>query len=464
LRAAGASDGNLTRSKLNCSVHKNSDTIIPIDSTARIGETVARRRFQKGSVFLNKTKTLWLGMYAEYVLDANGVERRERKQVTLSLVKIIDATGVERKVTKREAQKLLQPYVDRVNSALSAPIRERKTATFEAFVAIWERDYLSLSKPSTQSGAKSYRLKLAFGKKEMRQIDAGDLQRVIAGMSAEGLNPKTIRNLWGVASLIWSAALAQKYVNAMLPKPKLPRKLKQKPKIYTLAEVGKMITASPGEHRLFYWLLAELGVRAGEIAGMKLTDIEGEKLTINQSIWNGDEQTPKSDSSEGRVLALSPQIVSLLWEQIVQQKAKGHEFLFSASTGSPVDMNTFRSRKLRKRWASLGIQQEKGKAFHAFRHFNAALMDALCIPLKVRKERIGHAYSGDFTLDVYGGKPDWSANVDAAKKLGEAIEQAVREAEQVREQAAQKSEQSTQAENFVSLTAINGNGLQTQNL
>ena len=40
-----------------------SDKITPIDSTARNGDSVSRRRFQKGSVFLNKTKTLWMGSY-----------------------------------------------------------------------------------------------------------------------------------------------------------------------------------------------------------------------------------------------------------------------------------------------------------------------------------------------------------------------------------------------------------------
>lgn len=67
-----------------------------------------------------KTKALWLGMYAEEVLDEHGIERRKRNQVTLSLRKITDADG-ERKVTKREAQNLLQPYVEGVNAALSEP-------------------------------------------------------------------------------------------------------------------------------------------------------------------------------------------------------------------------------------------------------------------------------------------------------------------------------------------------------
>lgn len=409
---------------------------------------MSRRRYQRGSVFPNKTKTLWLGMYAEYVLDEHGIERRERKQVTLSPMKITDADG-ERKVTKREAQKLLQPYVDRVNAALSAPIRERKSATFQAFAAIWERDYLSQSKPSTQSGAKSClrRLNAAFGKKDIRQIDAGDMQRMIAAMTAEGLNPKTIRNVWGVASLIWDAALAQKYVDALLPKPKLPRKLKKKPRFFTLSEVGKIIAASQGEKRAFYWLLAECGLRAGEVAGLKLTDLDGDKLTVNQSVWNGSEQAPKTESAV-RTIAISPQLVTLLWQQLAWQKAKGREFLFSSSTGSPLDMNAFRKRKLKPLLMSLEIAKDDGKAFHAFRHFNVSLLDTLRVPLKVIQERIGHALTGCFTLDVYGSVLDWNGNVDAANKAAETIAGAVEKAEQEQKQNAEQTP-------FVSLTAVN---------
>lgn len=147
-----------------------SDIVFPIDSTARNGDSVSRRRFQKGSVFLNKTKTMWIGSYAEYVLDSHGVEKRKRREVVLCPVK---NEGIITR--KREAQKLLQPTMDKVNSSLSAKVRERKNATFEAFAQIWERDYLSLSKPSTQSSITGHlkRLKMALGKKDMRQIDAG---------------------------------------------------------------------------------------------------------------------------------------------------------------------------------------------------------------------------------------------------------------------------------------------------
>lgn len=409
---------------------------------------MSRRRFQKGSVFLNKTGTQWLGMYAEYVLDSQGVERRKRKQIVLCPVKKGDVV-----TRKREAQKLLQPYLDKVNSSLSAPARERKSATFEGFVEIWESDYLSLSKPSTRSGVKSHlrRLRVTFGKKDMRRIDAGDIQRLVSAMSSEGLDPKTIRNMWGVVSQIWNAALAQKYVDAMLPKPKLPRKPKKKPRFFTLTEIGKIIAASEGEHRTFYWLAAETGLRAGELAGLKLTDIDGERLTVNQSVWHGKEQAPKTDNAV-RSVALSPQLVELLWEQVSRQKAKGHEFLFSASTGSPWDMNVYRNRKMRGLLKNLGIPQA---GLHAFRHFNVSLLDTLRVPLKTIQERLGHSFTGSFTLDVYGGQPEWDRNLEAACTAGAAIEQAVQERE---------SEKTEKPENFVSLTATNENGSQSREL
>jgi hypothetical protein len=125
-----------------------------IDSTARkgIGNTVARRRFQRGTVYFNKTKTQWLGAYSEYALDAHGVERRKRNRIVLSPARKPDGTPVR----KSEAKNLLQPYLNRVNEQSTFPVRERKTATFEAFAEIWERDYLVLSKPSTQSSVRTH--------------------------------------------------------------------------------------------------------------------------------------------------------------------------------------------------------------------------------------------------------------------------------------------------------------------
>jgi hypothetical protein len=153
----------------------------------------------------------------------------------------------DNKVTKRETMRLLQPHLDKANSSIAAPIHENKSITFDAFSKVWERDYLSLQKPATRSAMRSYlkRLRAAFGNHDMRKIDAGDVQRVIALSMADGLALKTIRPLWNAIRQIWQAALAQKYVDAVLPKPKLPRNHKKRARFFTL----RMCPVSSKPHR-----------------------------------------------------------------------------------------------------------------------------------------------------------------------------------------------------------------------
>lgn len=405
-----------------------------IDSAARNGESVARRRYQRGSVYPNKAKTVWLGNYTEYVLDSDGEEKRVRHELVLGPIRKPDGTAM----SKREAQRALQPYVDRVNSSLAAPAREHKSATLDAFVQIWDRDYLSLSKPSTQSTMRGHikRLKSVFGQKDMRQITTGDLQRVIASMDADEYEPKTIRNLWATVRLIWDAAVAQGYVDRVLPKPRLPRVSRKVPRYFRLEDAAKIIAHSQGEHRLFYWLAAETGLRAGEIAGLRVSDVESDRITVSQSVWHGRIQAPKTDNAL-RTIAVSPQLGALLLEQTERQQGKGHDLLFSSSTGNPWDASLFRRRKLKPLLHSLQVREA---GFHGFRHFNASLLSSLRIPLKVIQERLGHASAGSLTLDVYT-HAEWDENVEAAQLAGEKIEKAV---------------------NSVSLTAVKEEGPPTQ--
>ena len=328
-------------------------------------------------------------------------------------------------VRKNEVKSLLQPYVNRANEQSTSPSRERKSATFEVFSNIWESDYLGLSKPSTRSSTKTQlkALRAEFGQRDMRQIDAGDIQRIIAKMTGEGYEPKTIRNLWSVISLIWQAALAQRYVDAVLLKPKLPKLVRKKPRFFTLADVARIIAA--GMRKSLYWLMAETGIRAGEVAGLRVQDMALDSITVAQSVWSGEEQTPKTQSAVRRI-AISPQLSELLWKQVERQKAAGHSFLFSVSTGSPLDMDVERRRRLKPTLKAREIPQA---GCHAFRHFNVSVQDSLRVPLKTIQERIGHALTGSFTLDVYGHTLDWREDEEAAQKLGDAIAKAVADAE-----------------------------------
>jgi hypothetical protein len=53
----------------------------------------------------------------------------------------------------------------------------------------------------------------------------------------------------------------------------------------------------------------------------------------------------------------------------------------------------------------------------------------LRVPLKTIQERIGHALTGLFTLDMYGHTLDWKSSEEAGAKLGAEIAKAVTEVE-----------------------------------
>jgi hypothetical protein len=89
-------------------------------------------------------------------------------------------------------------------------------------------------------------------------------------------------------------------------------------------------------------------------------------------------------------------------------------------------MDVERRRRLELTLKALKIPQA---GYHAFRHFNVSMQDSLRVPLKTIQERIGHALTGSFTLDVYGHTLDWKANEEAAQKLGDELAKAVADAE-----------------------------------
>lgn len=110
-------------------------------------------------------------------------------------------------------------------------------------------------------------------------------------------------------------------------------------------------------------------------------------------------------------------------------------------------MNVERSRRLAPILEALKMPKA---GYHAFRHFNVSLMDSLRVPLKTIQERIGHALTGSFTLDVYGHTLDWKANEEAAASLGTVIAKVVAENESHLDSGP--------------LTAQHGKGFQTRSL
>jgi len=210
---------------------------------------------------------------------------------------------------------------------------------------------------------------------------------------------------------------------------------------YSVEEVRRILAATEGAERIFFWLAAETGMRAGELIALRVSDINLENLSVDVSkaIWGDEENSPKTEAGN-RSIFLSTRLVAAMREYLADRSDDG--YLFRSLSGKHWDASNVLGRKLNgllerleipkidlkllakfvgkdrsieqasrseKRAASLGL--------HSFRHTNVTAMDSLGIPQQVRKQRIGHSGSGDVTeIHTHTFTQDERA---AAEKLGE---------------------------------------------
>jgi integrase len=388
-------------------------------------------------VYLRSSKKLpdaWWGRFVETVESESGSHRIHRN------VRLGDA----RLLTKPMAKRALREHVDRANNyqpqAMKVEQMGKAAVAFAVFAARWQQEVLIHKKASTKSTMEGHIRNLlipAFGKIAVGDVDSeraqSFLNRLVGKVSA-----KTIKNVWATLHIMWNSAVAWKYASGELL-VELPRARKLRMRCYSVEEVRRMLAASSGAERIFFWLAAETGMRAGEIIALRVSDVDIEKLSVevSKAIWGGEEDSPKTEAAY-RTIAVSMRLGAAL-KEFVAEREDG--FLFQTSTGKPWDTSNVLGRKLngllerleipkidlkllakfvgKDRSAEQATLSEKRAAslgLHSFRHTNATAMDSLGIPQQIRKQRIGHSassvtenYTHTFTQDER----------TAAEKIGE---------------------------------------------
>jgi integrase len=181
----------------------------------------------------------------------------------------------------------------------------------------------------------------------------------------------------------------------------------------TDAEMFKILDHQCRDQHL--WALALYGLRRGEIAGLRWTNvdlksktirIEENRVAVGKQIETG---TPKSKASN-RTLPLPDEVVDLLKtakkRQAQERLAFGpgygsSEYVASDETGQPYHPNL-----LTFRWGQLldGLKIPRVR-LHDARHSCATLMHLRGVPIAVIAAWLGHA-SAAFTMSVYAHSQD----------------------------------------------------------
>ncbi|MGA8012204.1 MAG: site-specific integrase [Candidatus Acidiferrales bacterium] len=367
-----------------------------------------RKRYQHGQLLLIDGN--WFGRF--YIDEiVNGKLRRYRPQKFLGTLRDYP--------TKRLAQRALEQQLRSVNNVNSRP---RLTATFAEFASKWEAKVLGQLKPST---AQNYRIHLRkhlvpfFGPRQMKDIDSESVQHLVANLE---VSPKTIRNIVVTLKSLWRSARAWQYVaHDIFDGVVLPKGRRTQRYFFTVEAVQKILAAAKEPYRTWYGLAAETGLRAGELCGLTVDDVNLElgALQVRQSSWRGKLSDPKTNESI-RVIELSPQACTHLGVFLESWHPNPGRLLFASRNGTPWDQNLLLKRKFRPLLRSLGIVVPRGNGFHSFRHANATLMNSFGASHKLRQQRLGHAAGSPVTEAIYTHVISEDAKRVAAQ-LGNAI-------------------------------------------
>jgi integrase len=346
-------------------------------------DSLARRRFQEGSLTLRGTRNpKWHGRWLEDVLLPDGSTNRIHRSAIVGTKKDFPT----KKLAQRELRRLIE-----ASGVNGLDYKPKPTATFSEFAERWKRDIMSKHARSTQAAEKAD-LKAwdkIIGQLPIREISEELLQRIITTWETasgdDAVGAKTIKNRVGTLRLVMKKAKKWGYVST---NPALDLELptwdKPEQPHFSVEDVRNIIKESDPPYNLVWWLIFETHIRRGEVCALDVghIDLNNCIITVRRSCWGSVLKNTKS--KKARKFSFSPELAMALRPLI--EGRKPDDPLFLSPEGRRLNPDNFVKRALKPVLEKLGLEG----GTHAFRHGAATLMDELNVPMKVRQSRLGH--------------------------------------------------------------------------
>lgn len=369
---------------------------------------MARRRFQKGRLFLRGKKTpQWIGRWREDIITPDGSVTRIEKSAILGAKADLP--------TRRLAARRLELVLARVNAPSYRPVR---VATLAVFVERWRTEVLAQRKPSTRHAAESH-LKVhilpELGAMNLDQIGRENQQVFVTRLS-KSVSRKSVMNVLCTLSSILKKAKEWGYVcegvefnRLVLPEASI----ETPPRFFSADEACRIIDVAPEPFSTMFATLAMTGIRAGELLGLRENDLDFERrlIFIRRSAWYGRIQTLKSKASQG-TLPMPEPLAVMLKSYLETWKPNPSGTLFANKIGRPMSANKVVQRKL---WPILDALEIPRCGLHAFRHTHSSLLVEGGAPVSVAQAQLRHA-DPRITLGIYSHVVGNSQR-DAVEKL-----------------------------------------------
>lgn len=258
-------------------------------------------------------------------------------------------------------------------------------------------------RPSTR---RSYRLMLdahilpAFGNKAIGGIEVSHVRAFVADLK---VSPKTKRNVLLVLSPIFKLAVEDKCrSDNPLRRGMAPKVTRPEMKVLTADQVSALAEAIPPEYRTLVYFAAFTGARAGEIAALRVRDLDllRGRVTIARSLSRVDGQDYFLPPKNGKVRAFNiPRfLVEMLAAHLSERPHDPDDLVFTGERGGPFRHSNFYNRQFKRALREAGLPDIR---FHDLRHTHVSLLVANNVHAKAISERLGHS-SIAITMDRYG--------------------------------------------------------------
>jgi integrase len=396
---------------------------------APFGESMARRRFQRGSVVLRGDS--WEFRWRDDIF-VDGKHTRVGRRTKFAPRK--------KYPTKKLAWR--DDFVVRKQQEINSPTyRPLHRSNFREFADKWATQVLVNLEPSTQASMRSQlfgampkdgkkapprkypTLVECLGDLEVKDISNEIMQSLVTYFKNQGAPTKTIKNLITTMRMIWKTVKAWGYAtHDPFAEIVFPDCAPVEVPFFKQDHMRALISQSEEPYRTLWWLTGETGIRRGEVCALREQDVsleidgtplEQAVVVVRRKVWNGKIGRPKS--KRPRTFVLSPQLTKHLREFMRPILGKPDDLVFTNSEGGMLNPDNLVKRHLKPALKKLGIARG---GMHAFRHGNATIMDHENVPMKIRQDRLGHVDANTTLGYTHRVSADECA---AAAKLGEIL-------------------------------------------
>jgi integrase len=269
----------------------------------------------------------------------------------------------------------------------AAPALRIGTSAFTA--AGWESKRLPQLKESSQY---SFPLIIAkhlgpfFGGMALEDIKTGAINDWIADLHKEELEPKTIHNMWKMFRAIMNWHAQQNDEQPRKWYPTLPIIPEDEQRWFTQDEGRRIVEGAKGQYKVLFHLASFSGLRAGELFGLHVEDLDLNRglIRVRRSVWRGQEVTPKTRKGYRDVFIDSVTVQMLL--NHLGSRTAGR--IFETRNGTPLDTHNVVRQVLKPICDRLGIVPG---GMHAFRHGRVSHLQQNGAPSDFTKRQVGHS-------------------------------------------------------------------------